>query len=1023
MKTTIVAATVGLLLASSAVATAQTATEISAISEKEVQVSIAALPLADALQEFGRQAGLSVVMSAEVARGLVSNAVAGKLTTRAALDALLLGSGLQFQFLDAHTVAIRLASDQVSAKAAASQRTAALSDAPRGTASHEIESGTGTGTKDAGDPSSKENQAIWLEEVRVVGTWIRDVAPPGSQILRLSRVDIDQTGLPTVPDVLRTLTQSFGGGVTEGTVGPAGAGDREAESNNTRGTAFNLRGLGAGSTLVLVNGRRIAPTGTEGAYTDLSGLALTAVDHIDVLPDGASALYGSDAVGGVVNIVTRQDYDGAETQARYGSVTSGGAAEYQLAQTFGASWDAGNALVSLEYYHRDALPANARAQMDSDLRRFGGSNFDWNFCNPGTISAGGRSFAIPSGQDGSALTPADFSGGTQNLCSRNEGSDLLAESKRWNALGTVRQQVSDRFTVFADAAFSGREVTVDTANITALFVPETNAFYTNPTGGTGPLIVFYDGTDDLGPNHVVNDIRTSSIGLGSTFKFMSGWQAMAQLSYASDRQAQRQIGNFDFSLMNSALASSDPAVAFNPFGDGSHTSASTLALLAGSSWSTFDVESELQMATLTVDGPLLNVPAGAVKLAVGGEFRKHAFDSTLKAFQRSVTEATSTRSASLDRRVTAGFAELYVPVVGASNRRPAIHELSFSLAGRYEHYDDFGSATVPRFGVTWAPVSRVAVRGTWGKSYKAPNLSDLVEANNSQTILSYPDTSSPTGQSVIMLWGGKNKDLREETATTWTAGLDFKPEGLEGFSMGLTYFDIDFRNRISGTPNQNFLSDPINSFAVNRHPTDAERQEACSRGTFQRNTSPNPGTCLTADIDALVDARLLNVAVMSERGMDVTMTLPRKTSVGDLSAALSATYLFEYATAFKDSASVEDLLNRPTYPIDLKVRGSLAWSLRGYSATAFLNYIDSYSDNVNRPGRHVSSWTTVDLNLTYRFQPEGESIFNGSQFSLAAQNVFDKDPPFYNNSLGIGYDQANGDLLGRFVSFNVRKGW
>src|SRR5262249_20264692 len=151
----------------------------------------------------------------------------------------------------------------------------------------------------------------------------------------------------------------------------------------------------------------------------------SAIERIEVLPDGASALYGSDAVGGVVNFKLRRNYTGIETQARVGSVTSGSSKELQFGQALGTSWDRGNALLSLDYYKHDRLQAIDRDQTNSDLTPFGGDNFGATTCNPGTITVGSVTYAIPAGQDGTALTPARFTAGSRNLCNRNQYIDLL----------------------------------------------------------------------------------------------------------------------------------------------------------------------------------------------------------------------------------------------------------------------------------------------------------------------------------------------------------------------------------------------------------------------------------------------------------------------------------------------------------------------------------------------------------------------------------------------------------------------
>ena len=199
-------------------------------------------------------------------------------------------------------------------------------------------------------------------------------------------------------EVLQSLPQNFGGGPNDDTATVTGSGNG-ANFNFFLGFSVNLRGLGADSTLTLFNCRRTAATGA-GTFVDVSSIPLSAVERIEVLTDGASAIYGADAVGGVVNIVLRRDYEGAETSLRFGSVTDGGQQEYQVGQSYGTNWSTGHFLVSYEYSKRERLLSEDRDFAASeDLTAFGGSDFRDNFSNPGNIITGDQ-FAIPADQDG-----------------------------------------------------------------------------------------------------------------------------------------------------------------------------------------------------------------------------------------------------------------------------------------------------------------------------------------------------------------------------------------------------------------------------------------------------------------------------------------------------------------------------------------------------------------------------------------------------------------------------------------------
>lgn len=199
-----------------------------------------------------------------------------------------------------------------------------------------------------------------LEEIVVTGTHIRGVQNKTTSLITIDREAIERSGYSTTQDLLRALPQNFSGGPEGATDDGVFGNGVSAGANFTSANGVNLRGLGTSSTLVLLNGHRLAPS-AYGRTVDVSLIPLAAVERIEVLMNGSAALYGADAVGGVINIVLRSDYEGADTLLRYGSVTDGGRAEHTLAHTIGGRWSSGNAVASLQYQHHDALPASERS--------------------------------------------------------------------------------------------------------------------------------------------------------------------------------------------------------------------------------------------------------------------------------------------------------------------------------------------------------------------------------------------------------------------------------------------------------------------------------------------------------------------------------------------------------------------------------------------------------------------------------------------------------------------------------------
>ena len=948
------------------------------------------LPAGDAsvtLNEFSRQADVQVLFDFNVVKGLKTRAVKGELDASEALTTMLTGTKLAFDFVNDHTLTVTRAKEP----SVLNRLWAHVTSPP------------------ARPPASDK-----LEQVLISSKTESETQPLlGAQTLELSREDIDRTGLPTVESLLRTLPQVFGGGPSADTLLIG----REASTNSARGSGVNLRGLDAGATLVLLDGRRLAPSGTEGTFEDISNIPLSIIDHIDVLPDGASARYGADAIGGVVNFVTRTDFAGALTEARAGGVTSGSMDLRQASQLLGTRWDSGGALLAFEYFQQDALQARDRWQETSNLTPYGGYDLDLPYGSPGNITLlnTGLYWPLPRGQNGKSLTAADLTAGAPNLYDQDLGTEVTPYQRRLSVFGKANDRLTDNLDLFGEALFTHRNVSQITTSAYPLtvLVPVTNPFYVNPTGVPGPVTVLLGSTADFGPPVTENRVDTGNFTLGLTAAAAFGWTATAYVAYTFERQHELQEGAVNDAALSAALADPNPATAFNPFGDGSNTNPATLAAIGGNG--VFDLDSTVRSVGFTAIGPLLALPGGRMQGTLGTEYRDQRFDS----FAASPGAAVGA-SAELGRRIGAVFSEFRLPLLGPDNAIPLVRQFELSVGGRYEHYSDVGGHAVPKFGLLWAPVSAINLRGTWVKSFRPPNLPDRVASTSFSELLSLPDNASPSGQTTVLARFGTNPDLTSERARTWTLGLDLKPASIPGAGLSVTYFDITYEGRIDQAAlGPNVLNDPQTAYLVNRNVTPALRQSACSAGTFLGA----PSNCLNAPIGAIVDNRLQNIAELKTRGIDTLGRYTLDGRMGKLQLGLNGTYLFNYSQAVSPDAPLIDLVSTQNNPINLRVRASASWGLRGFGAAAFVNYDNHYRDTASVPSRTVDSWTTMDLQLSYATRADAREWLSNMQVTLSAQNVFNTLPPFLNNTVGVGYDQENADLTGRIVSLDVRKQW
>lgn len=311
-------------------ATISAAAAMSAISRPAYAQEVARtynIPAQDlnaALREFALQSGRDVLYSPDIVAGKRSNGAQGLLSERQALEALLAGTGLRFEQTASNGFAVQDPRSPV----------------------HQRE--------------GREDAAVRDEEIIVTGTRIRAVADQFSPVLSIDRDAMDLAGAGTVFDVVETLPQNFAGGPSPDT-------SRAGTTSGAGAAGVNLRGLGSEATLVLLNGRRLAPGGGTGGFVDISGIPVTAIARIEVLPDGASAIYGSDAIAGVVNIITRDDFQGAETRIGVSAAGGGGGETLQVAQSAGWANDDRHLLLTYQYTSADELDQRDRDFASGDL--------------------------------------------------------------------------------------------------------------------------------------------------------------------------------------------------------------------------------------------------------------------------------------------------------------------------------------------------------------------------------------------------------------------------------------------------------------------------------------------------------------------------------------------------------------------------------------------------------------------------------------------------------------------------------
>ncbi len=943
-----------------------------------------AQPLGEALGAAARISGRQVVVASPLVRGKTAPALSGRYTADQAYAALLSGSGLKLVRVGA-TLVLKPADE---------------------TAPGEVRAGD--------EPES-------LAEVVVTGSRIRGGGPAGANIIAISRQDIEASGLASTQEILQALPQNYAGGASEGA---ASLSNRNgALYNGGYGTGVNLRGLGNTSTLVLINGDRPAMGGLAGSFADLSLIPSTAVQRVEVLADGASAVYGSDAVAGVVNLVMRDRMDGGEARLRFGSA-DGDLSQGQAALIIGKVWDQGHVTLAYEALRRGRLAAEDRDYAREDLRPFGGLDRRSNYASPGTIVAGWRYFAIPAGQNGAGLAPARLAPDQINRQDARLGADILPRQTSQSLY------VSGGYDIDADTTITARLLAADRRYdlrgipvwASAVSVPFTNPFYVDPLGTRLPVRVLYRFAEDLGPERDRGHVRAVNTGAELTRR-IGAWSLTASGGYGRQNDAmglQNMVNTYRLGL---ALADTNPATAYNLFGGPRATNPSTIESIRG--WSKSDGVYTVWTAGLKGDGDLLELPGGPLKLAVGYEHRSERYRLTSSSYQTTANQRVVQTAFPGARKIEALYAELRAPLIGERQQTPGVRRLELSLAGRLEDYSDFGRTTNPKVGFDWATFGGLTVKGSYGTSFRAPSFQDQRIGPGQIQYFPYAvvDPRSPTGMTNVLFLLGNTPGIGPERAKTWTAGVEWKPPGAPGVRIAATYYRVDYRDRI-GALNADALNMLINrnlyASQLNEAPTAAEIAEYYA-SPYLSNTS----NIAAGDIKIIANARNQNLSSMVQDGIDFDAGWQGALAGERIGLGVSGAYTFRVDKRYTAGAPSVDVADSVGNPLKLRLRGRANWSRGPWDFAAALNHSGGYVNQTVTPNRSVSSWTTLDLNVAVRLPPN-PGLLNGLRLALSVTNLFDKDPPFVESvtpSSAIGFDVDNASPIGRLAALTVTRSW
>jgi iron complex outermembrane recepter protein len=827
--------------------------------------------------------------------------------------------------------------------------------------------------------------------VIVTGTSIRGVTPTGSALVSVTRNDIVTMGAQTTQDIIRNIPAigNFGQVLT-----PSG-------DFGQVGIKPSIHNIGNGATLVLLNGHRMVGAGILQTNPDPSVIPPSAIQRVEVIADGASSIYGSDAVAGVVNLILRKNYNGAESSARYGFAKDYWT--YDLNQVFGRTWSGGSFMIAGEYTKNDALFGHDRGFVKQDQRSLGGTNLQTNAAIPPNITVSGVTYAYP-----------NFST-TPNLYDTSQVGSLIPDASRASVLATVRQKVAENIELYAEGFYSERKSnnTVDPGGQTPT-ITTANPFFVQVPGTTATSeVARFNLLPLIGPLYTPSVLKGSGLTVGANIDLPNDYRLVveANVGHENDFNDQYVVNATNFAA---AAAGTTTATALDPFTG--KTNPAVIAGLVGHN-SARNIQ-ELREIGATIDGPLFNLPAGAVKIAAGV---KYHYDSLAQSYN--TIGVVNTLSSKLHRTITAEYAEILVPLFGGDFTRPGIGKMDFSASVRHDQYSDVGGTTNPKYGINWTPFKGINLHTSYGTSFRAPPLADKNPASIDTRVqpliasTQFAPPGAPTSNYFYL--AGSDPSLTPEKAKTWSAGATVSPSVIPGLRFGATWWRVKYSNIVSiAFPPALYTDASLAQFYVN-NPTDA--QIAAFIGNLRVDglaaTDTASKVALLHGATRMIDLRRKNLGILDVGGIDFDASYHHSIGEGSLSLNWTGTRMNFWKTQVSKTAAKVNNFAAGTQ-IRWRSRTSATYQISDYSFTGAYNYVGTYTNLGVAAQPTVGAYQTFDLQGAYTLHREG--LMKGVQLTLNIDNATDKDPP--QRVTGNGYSTVS-NPLGRTISVGLRKTW
>ena len=882
-----------------------------------------------------------------------------------------------------------------------------------------------------------------VEKIQVTGSRIRRADIEGANpVSVLDAIEIEKFGITSIGDVLQSIPS---------------AGSAINTNNNNGGngtTTINIRGIGSNRTLVLVNGKRWSPG--LGGSVDLNNIPASIIDRIEVLKDGASAVYGSDAIAGVVNIITKQDFEGVHASAYQGEfISEGDGNKEQYDIGFGTSNDKGSVYFNISYVEEEPTFAGDRpisaVPVFGTPENFAGSSGTPNGRFMYYDNTGAFQNQTGTGQQG-GLAPWVEPTSRFNYAPFNY---LSTPQERINLYSQGRYELTDDVSVVATAFYGNRK--------SAQFLAPTPLFFGAAFGDSGYVIgadnpfnpLGYELSTDYAPGDpgwlFLVGRRMFEAGNREfkqnvdQFQFNGGLEGVLEVgdsefywdvgyTYADIAQNSITDGLLNTDRVKLALADAcvtdTSCVPLNLFGGstGIKQGSITQEMLDYISFTAQDASgTSLESYQANITGEVMELPAGFVGFAAGYEKRwQEGYDQPDALIAAGITSGNSRQPTAGSYSVEEFYLELAIPLIADV---AFVDALDLELATRYSDYSNFGDTTNSKVGLKWRVNDELMFRGTWSEAFRAPSISELFLGNS----VSFPNLTDPCNggeaanpdkpgcagipagyqqpNSQIRITVGGNENLAAEEAESYTYGLVYAPEWLEGASLTFDVFDIEVVGAVSSVGAQTIL-------------------DACAADGVTLCSNVQRGS--QGQVIDLFNG-LVNLGGQTTKGFDMELAYGFETDFGDFKFRIDGTYVDDRSVIIEDPVSGTSTpfreagraFDRDVVP-RVRANISLNWVNGDWTANYLVRHISSTIENCN-----ISASLNDELCSDPNSGPDGEDynvlsamgyhdvsvgyfINDNLRVTAGVNNLLDQDPPVSFTTFANSFDPSMYEVLGQF---------